>query len=526
MDFIFMLTRDDRTVEDCARAARADRAARPAAHRLQGRGCRLRPAEGARAAIKATGAVSYMEVVSTTPEAELRSAPLARALGVDRLLGGTQVDEIMATARREARLLSVPRQAGRSSDEARRLRRRGRGAGRALRGAGLRRVRYPRLSRDRGRSDRAGARRAEGARRGDADRRGARSPARTGFRRWQAGGGGRLHHRDRGLRRLLFARQGLDPLAAQGRRRRLRRRRWLSRHRHRHAEPEGGRDRRRRCGRSASGRVAYRAALSAARAGRSRIRRCGWPRSRPRSATRCARRAWARAKSRRSASRGSSTAALRVGADGEAARAVHRLVGSARGGGESLTSTRIRARARRAGARSDAYGGEDPLVRAARRREWRARCAGTSRSSYVVERLTGAAVMDPSSRRRRCSMGWRSAAMPAICSPTLRRRRGEPAGDRAGGSAGGRADGAAGGADRACRRASRWRSAPGTTSRTPLGAGSSTPGTVACDARDRRGDRRWLRFPLHRPGAAGRDAWLSRPGISSSGTRGGFRAGR
>jgi hypothetical protein len=36
-----------------------------------------------------------MEVVSTTPEACLASARVARDLGVNRLLGGTQVDEIM-----------------------------------------------------------------------------------------------------------------------------------------------------------------------------------------------------------------------------------------------------------------------------------------------------------------------------------------------------------------------------------------------------------------------------------------------
>ena len=46
-------------------------------------------------AIHATGAVSYMEVVSTTPEACLASAKVARDLGVQRLLGGTQVKEIM-----------------------------------------------------------------------------------------------------------------------------------------------------------------------------------------------------------------------------------------------------------------------------------------------------------------------------------------------------------------------------------------------------------------------------------------------
>ena len=47
-------------------------------------------------AIKQTGATSYLEVVSTTPESCLQSAKVARELGVDRLLGGTQIDEILA----------------------------------------------------------------------------------------------------------------------------------------------------------------------------------------------------------------------------------------------------------------------------------------------------------------------------------------------------------------------------------------------------------------------------------------------
>lgn len=46
--------------------------------------------------IKAQGATSYMEVVSTTPETCLRSARIGREIGIDRLLGGTQVDEVLA----------------------------------------------------------------------------------------------------------------------------------------------------------------------------------------------------------------------------------------------------------------------------------------------------------------------------------------------------------------------------------------------------------------------------------------------
>ena len=46
--------------------------------------------------IRAAGATSYMEVVSTSTEACLRSARLGRELGVDWLLGGTQVTEVQA----------------------------------------------------------------------------------------------------------------------------------------------------------------------------------------------------------------------------------------------------------------------------------------------------------------------------------------------------------------------------------------------------------------------------------------------
>src|SRR5690606_38316500 len=46
--------------------------------------------------IKAAGAVSYMEGVSTTREACLESARIARLLGVDRMLGGTDARAILA----------------------------------------------------------------------------------------------------------------------------------------------------------------------------------------------------------------------------------------------------------------------------------------------------------------------------------------------------------------------------------------------------------------------------------------------
>ncbi len=44
------------------------------------------------AKIRRRGAVSYLEVVSTTPDAVFRSLEVARDLGVDRVLGGTDLD--------------------------------------------------------------------------------------------------------------------------------------------------------------------------------------------------------------------------------------------------------------------------------------------------------------------------------------------------------------------------------------------------------------------------------------------------
>jgi hypothetical protein len=94
MDFIFMLTRQDRTIEDCVEVM-CDVETVGLQH-VGFKDIGVDPATLATllSRIKTCGAVSYMEVVSTSPEASLASARLARDLGVDRLLGGTQIDEI------------------------------------------------------------------------------------------------------------------------------------------------------------------------------------------------------------------------------------------------------------------------------------------------------------------------------------------------------------------------------------------------------------------------------------------------
>lgn len=91
MDFIFMLTRDDLTVGD----------ALPLLDRIAGLGvdhigfkdigtdrATLRALNRR---IKAMGATSYLEVVSTSAEACMDSVRSAIEIGVDRLLGGTEV---------------------------------------------------------------------------------------------------------------------------------------------------------------------------------------------------------------------------------------------------------------------------------------------------------------------------------------------------------------------------------------------------------------------------------------------------
>lgn len=95
MDFIFMLTRDDRTVADGLELL--DLIAPLGLKHIGFKDIGV-PSELLRqltAKIHEMGAISYMEVVSTAPEACLNSARAACDLGVKRLLGGTQVDAIL-----------------------------------------------------------------------------------------------------------------------------------------------------------------------------------------------------------------------------------------------------------------------------------------------------------------------------------------------------------------------------------------------------------------------------------------------
>jgi hypothetical protein len=95
VDFVFMLTRADQTVPDCLRVLDE---IRPVGLRHIGFKDVGVPPDVLRqlvANIRAQGATTYMEVVSTSVEACLNSARIARDIGVERLLGGTQVDEVL-----------------------------------------------------------------------------------------------------------------------------------------------------------------------------------------------------------------------------------------------------------------------------------------------------------------------------------------------------------------------------------------------------------------------------------------------
>jgi uncharacterized protein related to proFAR isomerase len=91
MHFIFMLTRRDQTVEDCLETLDlvADLGVRHIGFKDVGAPTEVLKELNRR--IKAGGAVSYMEVVSVTPDRARQSLATARDIGVDRVLGGTDV---------------------------------------------------------------------------------------------------------------------------------------------------------------------------------------------------------------------------------------------------------------------------------------------------------------------------------------------------------------------------------------------------------------------------------------------------
>jgi hypothetical protein len=95
MDFIFMLTRDDQTIEDCLEVYQSVRDVPLKLVGFKDVGVEAETLRRLRDRIKVDGRTSYMEVVSTSRDSCLRSAEVGAKLGIDCLLGGTQVDEIL-----------------------------------------------------------------------------------------------------------------------------------------------------------------------------------------------------------------------------------------------------------------------------------------------------------------------------------------------------------------------------------------------------------------------------------------------
>ena len=96
MDFVFMLTRSDQTVGDCLEVLEEIRPLGLTHIGFKDVGVPPETLRELVTRIKGMGATTYMEVVSTSAEAALHSARVARDIGVERLLGGTQVDEVLA----------------------------------------------------------------------------------------------------------------------------------------------------------------------------------------------------------------------------------------------------------------------------------------------------------------------------------------------------------------------------------------------------------------------------------------------
>ncbi|WP_227010440.1 4-hydroxythreonine-4-phosphate dehydrogenase [Pelagibius marinus] len=95
IDFIFMFTRADQTVEDCLEVFETVARAGVKHMGFKDIGVDFDTLVELNRRIKDAGAVSYLEVVSSTKEACLESARAARKIGVDRVMGGTEAKEIL-----------------------------------------------------------------------------------------------------------------------------------------------------------------------------------------------------------------------------------------------------------------------------------------------------------------------------------------------------------------------------------------------------------------------------------------------
>jgi len=110
MDFIFMLTRDDQTVEDALEVLEAISPLGLRHIGFKDKGVPPEVLQAVNRSIKAQGAISYLEVVATTPEASLSSVRVGLEIGVDRLLGGTEADAALQIRVHDGRIGVVVRE--------------------------------------------------------------------------------------------------------------------------------------------------------------------------------------------------------------------------------------------------------------------------------------------------------------------------------------------------------------------------------------------------------------------------------
>lgn len=93
--FIFMLTRNDRTVVDALQHLGTAQSLGIQDIGFKDIGLPLEQLKGLNHAIRLGGATSYLEVVSLDRDSEVASAQAAVDIGVDVLLGGTRVDDVL-----------------------------------------------------------------------------------------------------------------------------------------------------------------------------------------------------------------------------------------------------------------------------------------------------------------------------------------------------------------------------------------------------------------------------------------------
>jgi hypothetical protein len=96
MDFVFMLTRADRTIASWAEVLDEIDGLGLAHVGFKDVGIAADAMRALVDRIRAMGATSYLEIVDPAPGSGLAAARLARELGVDRLLGGTDVEGVLA----------------------------------------------------------------------------------------------------------------------------------------------------------------------------------------------------------------------------------------------------------------------------------------------------------------------------------------------------------------------------------------------------------------------------------------------